>query len=543
MRARGFLRAAVLIGALAAAAVVQGGPGASLFSPRMVHSGVELEKFPDAHLDEIAAAGMDSIIVYISDPPDMTRNGRADVNDLVRRAAKRGLSVYAYAHFCRKAAKLHPLDPGAREWYDQTYGAIVRNAPGLKGLVCVGESAAFPSRDEGMGGYWWQHDPQAKHMNGFWPSSDWVDWLKLVTEVTRRYNPDFEILFWTYNWFNAPEKNRLALLERIPTNVTLHVTYEMGPEIDDYSIKIPGPGKVFRSEAAVARRRGIRLTAMTNTGGRTWDFGGIPYVPTPFGWMRRFAALRESHEEYGLSGLMESHHYGFTPSLVSELSQVAFAKGKTMRDVERRLAEIAVRDFGAANTAAVFAAWRDWDEAMTYHVARDYDQWGPLRLGPTYPFTKPGEKLPLPADRVYWKYVHPVFSMPKSAIDPAIEQAARELACWKRGADRLEAILPTVPADRLDAARKLVGIGRYCEHTIRTSLNQKRHYRELLKAEPDRATVLAILADEEQNVRETLPYVEYDSRLGWEPSMLDVARPAQLRWKLDQLEQERRRLP
>ena len=516
-----------------------------MYAPRMVHSGYELEKFPDWHLDQIAHAGMDAIIIYVSDPPDVTRNGRVDMNDMVRRAKVRGLDVYAYAHFCRKAARMHPLDPGAREWYDATYGAIVKNAPGLKGLICVGESAAFPSRDEGVRGYWWQREKGAKYLNGFWPSSDWPDWIRLVAEVTQQYRSDFDLVFWTYNWYWAPEKERLALLERIPTNVTLHVTYEMGdtPErklgvdtwIDDYSITRPGPGTVFRSEAAVARRRGIRLTSMTNTGGRNWDFGALPYLPSPFSWLARFRALRTSRDDFGLVGLMDSHHYGFTPSVISELAKSAFTVETSDAELERKLEEIAARDFGAANTSAVLAVWHEWDEAMKWHSARNFDQYGPLRLGPTYPFTLPERPLPVPPDRTDWKYVSGVFSMPKELIDPYIAMAEREHAHWKAGADRLEAALDGVPATRRDAARRMLGIGRYCEHAIRTSLNQKRFYREALQPQPNRERMRAILDDEEQNVRETIPLVEFDSQLGFEPSMRYVTDPKLLNWKLEQL--------
>ena len=84
-----------------------------MFSPRMTHSGWEIEKYPDEYMDQIVHAGMDSIIVYIEKSPDITRNGRADIPELVERAKKRGLDVYAYANFPVEAAKFHPLDAGA----------------------------------------------------------------------------------------------------------------------------------------------------------------------------------------------------------------------------------------------------------------------------------------------------------------------------------------------------------------------------------------------------------------------------------------------
>ena len=77
----------------------------------------------------------------------------------------------------------------------------------------------------------------------------------------------------------------------------------------------------------MAKERGIRLYAMTNTGGRTWDFGTIPYEPFPNRWHERCESILESQRRYGLTGLMESHHYGFLPSFISRLITNDFTVG------------------------------------------------------------------------------------------------------------------------------------------------------------------------------------------------------------------------
>ena len=81
-----------------------------LFGPRMTHSGWALDEFPDAHLNAIAHAGMDAILVFVSGvdrTPDQFTHHQAqpyggrylDVNDLVDRAERFGLDVYFYAYF------------------------------------------------------------------------------------------------------------------------------------------------------------------------------------------------------------------------------------------------------------------------------------------------------------------------------------------------------------------------------------------------------------------------------------------------------------
>ena len=535
-----------------------------MFSPRMTHSGWEVEKFPDVYLDQLAHAGMDAILVFIADPPDVTRNGKEDLNALVDRARLHGIDVYAYCWFAVKAAKVHPEDPEALAWYEETYGSIVRNAPGIKGLVCVGETSAFPGRDGHTAGFWWGKKSDRKEgrkTNGFYPTLEWVPWLEKVTQATRKYKPDLDFLFWTYNWYWAPAEIRLPLLEKIPTNVTLHVTFEMGDVpirklgvdtlVNDYSITRPGPGTVFRSEAEVARRRGIRLTSMSNTGGRTWDDGCVPYEPVPDCWIKRFRALRDAQSQWGLSGLMECHHYGFAPNFIAELAKRAFTRETADDEIEPALRRIAARDFGAANRDAVLAVWKDWSEAFDWHSARYFDQGSVLRTGPVYPFVLQGEPWPEPLEPQYewydgrrygngWKYLGSGYGIPEDLLDAHTEMSRREIVCWERGCARLREILKTVPdVRRADAARMLAN-GEFHLHTVRTLLNVQRFTK--LERAKDWHGVLAVLDDEERNVRETIPVVESDSALGWEPTMFYVCGPKNLRWKLGQLAATRQKV-
>lgn len=531
-----------------------------MFSPRMTHSGYEVEIFPDAYLDRLAHEGMDAILVFIEDPPDVTRNGKVDMNALVARAATRGIDVWAYASFPEKAARLHPLDPGAREWYDATYGAVVCNAPGLRGLVCVGESCAFPSREPGMGGFWWQSAEERKgkrKLNGFWPVADWTDWLELVKSATRRYRSDFEVVFWTYNWFKQPPDVRLPLLEKIPTDLTLLVTYVRGDRpvrkcgvpwfVTDYSISVPGPSEVFRSEADVAVCRGIPVMTISNTGGRTWDCGVAPYVPAPWSWKARFDSLRDAKRRWGVRALMESHHYGFQPNFISELAKAELTEEADPADFPKRLEAVAVREFGAAAAPAALAAWKDWSEAMAWHQVGDNDFWGPLRVGPVYPLVDARERIPPPlhpyagngdgvARGTGWRYMKPVFDLDPKAVDGELEMAEREMALWRRGVDTLAAAMPSVPAEKADGARRILGVGEFYLRSVRTLANVKRHYRAGLKG--DRAEQARVKADERENVRATIPLVEFDSALGWEPTMGYVCDRENLEWKLRQLEEK-----
>lgn len=513
-----------------------------MFSPRMVHSGCEIDRFPDAHMDEIARAGMDAILVYIREPPDVTRSGKADLNDLVCRAAEHGLDVYAYYDRWSRHLEKHPLDPGAEDYYDRMIGSIVKNAPGIRGLVCVGESCGFPRRGGADAGF-----------NTGRPVMDWVPWLEMVTRVTRKYNPDFEILFWTYNWARAPEKDRRALLEAVPTNVTVLVTFELGSpaekrhgvtmSVEDYSISVPGPSPTFTNEAAIVGARGMKLVTMSNTAGRTWDFGGLPYEPVPFLWLERFRALRTARQAYGLTGLMDSHHFGFQPNLCADIAKLAFTREVSDEALEKSIGEAVRRRFGEGDAPAVLAALRDWSEAMDRHPAASVDQWGVWRVGSTYPFVPMGEKIP-PAPPCLgtgrgWKFVDPVagqawgWGFTPGELPGHIALSKGEMELWKSGSDRLAAL-------KGEEARRLAGLGRFCEHAARTRYNLHRYWKACADGRP-KEELCRILDEEAENVRTLIPVVEANPKLGWEPRMGFVTNADCLRWKLTQLEQARER--
>ena len=88
-------------------------------------------------------------------------------------------------------------------------------------------------------------------------------------------------------------------------------------------------------------------------------------------------------------------------------------------------------------------------------------------------------------------------------------------------------------------------LGDFLAHCVRTMRNVKQFYQRGLTVQDENSTkdekrkalsfMRAILADEERNVRETIPLVDADSRLGWEATMLYTTDRENLEWKLDQL--------
>ena len=78
-----------------------------MYSPRMFHSGFGLDMFPDEHIRAIAHEGINSLLIFVKDI-DITPHGYNDFNDLIYRASRYGVDVYAYSYML---SKVHPEDP------------------------------------------------------------------------------------------------------------------------------------------------------------------------------------------------------------------------------------------------------------------------------------------------------------------------------------------------------------------------------------------------------------------------------------------------
>ena len=518
-----------------------------LFSPRMVHSGYKMDIFPTEYLMQMAHMGINALLMY-AEGVNITPHGEFDFNEMIDRANACGIDVYIYSKIWNR---VYPEGEEAEKHYDSLYGHLFRSCPGIKGIVFVGESFEFPSKDEHTSGIIRidnvgpdGHRLVRKTNPGWWPCYDYPLMIDIVKKPIRKVRPDADIIFWTYNWGYVEEKYRIELLKTIPTDVSLLVTFEMFEDIPvsdvmtricDYSLYFEGPGKYFLSEAKLAKERGLKLYAMTNTGGRTWDLGVVPYEPAPYQWLKRYRAMRECHDKYGLCGTMDSHHFGWYPSFISDFAKWMFDEPDC--DADEVLKKIATRDFSAECADDVLEAWKLFSEGIDNLTSRNEDQYGPLRVGPSYPlllfkndfvFKSPpgtlhgGNTICNPM----YKYKDLENKIDKCRVE--IEMHMKVADLFNQGANLLEATLDKIHPSKVHYAKQEVAIARFIANTAITSVNA--HNWAILKlnlasgdADIRKTAALKmkeIAENEIQNAMNTIPLVNFDTRLGYEPSML-----------------------
>ncbi len=176
--------------------------GTSTISPliktRGVHSGFGLDQFPSHHLNAIAHAGFSEIYLFVRGIGECA-NSHVDFQDLIDRAESYGLDVMFYSYI---PSYKHPDDPDAEEFFANSYGRLFERYPKAKGVMLVGESAEFPSRDPATTGkHWnaslWHGIPDPRPSPGWWPCEDYHLWLRAMSKAIRRHKPDAAIVFST----------------------------------------------------------------------------------------------------------------------------------------------------------------------------------------------------------------------------------------------------------------------------------------------------------------------------------------------------------
>ena len=543
----------------------------AVFEGRVSQSPFGMFQWNDEAFAHVAHMGMDTITLWLNGANRDKFDGFVDMNALAERAEKYGIDLMFGLY---DKHNVHPDDPGAEAFYEKLYGPILDACPKFKAFSLVGEATEFCSKDPKAGKAprlknFVDNIPTGKCTPGWWPCYDYAEWVALIHKVAKKHCPNIQLQFSSYNWGYAPEEDRIALIDRLPTDITVQATWDMfeqrqmGNTVQDgvdYSLNFAGPGKYFVSEAEACKRRGIRLSANAQSSGRTWDFGMVPYEPMPYQWMKRWAGMVEAAEKWGLKTIGENIHYGFHPSLMSELEKFMFFTPYEGATPEEWLLKLIARDFGDENVAKVDNAFRKFSEAITYYPATNEDQYGGFRTGPSFPFWMQDPRVgltPMPeggrkpvtrpgAARYYWAWYTPDIagrnSLPGVRIYDEMELIGKVRALLQEGMDSLNQI-----QGETRNLEKLKALTVFMINSCTTVINIKDFYIKLQQlsiiGDKEKAAKLldeieALLIAERKNAEDTIPAVQTDSRLGWEAMQDYLCDEEALRWKMRQIDYE-----
>lgn len=507
---------------------------------------------PDEFFAQMAHHGFNAVMMGNCIPGDQSA---VKFIENSKRALKWGLDIYCCAQV---PSKYHPDDPEAKEYYANTYGEFIKKFPFVKGIILVGEAIGFPSKDPNTSGGHRLKSPDniplEKPDAGFYPCEDYYKLVNIIKESTMTFNPEIDIVLWTYNWWG--ERILLSdgpitkLIENLPTDISLLVTFDLSEQykmdgvtkfVCDYSISRVGPSDTFRFEADLAKKKGIRLYSHVSTSGSTWDFGTVPYMPMPQKWIKRYKAIYKAKKEYGLAGFIENWTPGFYPSIVSELTKKCYFDSNS--DFDQNLKSILKSHFGdKADT--VYKALELWSEASDYIHSTYDNQYGPLRVGTAYPLCLISH-IKSPNASKWANFFHN--AEPNYFNTPYPIRLETDKMHWEKMASLMKDgsdILASIENPSEEILR-LENLGRYLYYCAVTVINVHRwhKHRELLKVLKDKKEIeksinelKVIAADERQNALDSIDCLRKDSRLGYEPCDDYLGGEDEVLWKIKHLD-------
>ncbi len=344
----------------------------SLYNVRMVHSWMGWMEWPDSLLSHLAHNGFDGIFasVYANPNGDRTtaetstefyarllfnvrRQDPARMRDLVKRAARHGIKVYAPIIYQYMGT------PESEEGLRKLVRDIVKELPDIKGYILLTE------------GFWYKkwgggHGASKEYLEEW--ARNWSKAVGIVSEECHRLNPAIEILPWEYNIDFRPQSVDMKryFIRQLPSDTIPMLTWENGKsfEIDgmqgylrDYSLSQIGPAEVTIAQMAEARERGMSVYSKVDTF-TSWQYGTSPYLPFPYQWHTRYKAL----EKHGVNGTLESWSSGYSPNFIAELRAWTCWSGEP--PLEELLAAFATRIFGADGRDMVLKAWELFSQAI-----------------------------------------------------------------------------------------------------------------------------------------------------------------------------------
>ncbi len=249
-------------------------------------------------------------------------------------------------------------------------------------------------------------------------------------------------------------------VKNFPAKTTFLVSFDANQAIAKDGVEfLTGNGSIVMSQGSdcfgkfvkLAKENKYEILVSTCAGGRTNEFGTVPYIPGMMQWLLRNEALKE----FDVLGTVEADKYGFIPSIVGE-----FAKAQLLSSAQDGgicMQELAAMYYGAENTEKIMMVFKKISDGANYLFFNSCDYCGPLLFGPAYPLVKKD-----------------IYDFPFNKKDITLETDCNLKAadCFNRAA----AILSSVSNEN---ARELMNICRFIVNTLVTSANVKRWYRRL----------------------------------------------------------------
>lgn len=389
------------------------------FSPRLAYPyfalfgdsllGDTQTSYPDAYLERMARAGVDSLWMHIvlSKLTPFPWDGKRSLHwekrldnlaALVKRAGKYGVKIYLYLNEPRNQPptffEKHPQLKGAgnslctsvaevQEYLKDAIARLVERVPALGGFFSI-TASENPTNC-------WSHN-----RGNECPRCAQKGPGVVIAELNRLYLSGIEqgsraqaekkpeLIVWDWGWQNGWAEQIIPLLGNTGGVAFMSVSewdlpIERGgiqSTVGEYSISAIGPGPRATKHWQIAKENGIKTIAKIQAN-NSWELGAIPYIPAVYNVAEHISKLNA----LGVSGLMLGWSLGGYPSPNLEVAaRLGANKNLTAQEA---ITEVAAKRYGKA-AEAIAMAWKQFSNAFKefpYHNGVIY--FAPLQAGPS----------------------------------------------------------------------------------------------------------------------------------------------------------------
>lgn len=489
---------------------------------------------------------------------------RSALRSLIDRARRHGLGVYLYFNEPMGVRGDHPFwvghpelrgatkwqahalctsVPVVREFFGQALESVFRDIPGVAGVILITGS-------EGLTHCWSKHTrrpgdppPECTRCRPREPADIVLELLHIWAGIRRKQPQPFRILAWNWEWTLWYPDPQAEIVSRLPAGVELLLGFEMTGTrqwhgrtipVGEYAFSYPGPCNQFVETCALAAAHGIPVHTKIELS-LTHEICSVPNVPVLRTLHRRFATMN-SHRIAGVMACWTMTRF-FT---LNTFSMRLFLRDPC-RFMDRRvfLDALAREYFGCTNTDDVIRAWELFSDAFLHYpfnvqlLYRGPHNDAPGRrlslhftgipIGRSFMPDPPGDDLGCLTE---------AFHVDRQAfsLNETIEGFTVLHDEWMSGLRPYLAALdvnaPALAEEHRVHRREETSCAAMIGLQTRSIVNVLRFYQAQqqamqaagLKAPcdiPPNPTLLNIMEDELDTVRQALPLVEEDQRLGY----------------------------